>query len=216
MSRGSSATPPHAPDLPGRDPRSPARAASSSCRAAISSSGRAGMHSSRQTRVPISQGSKYSKHRKKGPAGMPGLSLCWMFISNSFKTDIGWTALAPVSFVPDVAAALSAPLTLHPDRAGMWGTHIVATNPDVAAAVPAVVAADPDPIVVRAGRGGNYFYGTRWGRSNADDNLSIRGTRRGQDSSGAESKLCFRFIQTPLLLGSVNASFARKGCGLVN
>ena len=113
------------------------------------------MHSSRQIRVPISQGSKYSKHRKKGPAGMPGLSLCWMFISKSFKPDIGWTALAPVSFVPDVAAALSAPLTLHPDRAGMWGTHIVATNPDVVAAVPAVVAADPDPIAVRAGRGGD-------------------------------------------------------------
>jgi hypothetical protein len=88
-----------------------------------------------------------------------------------------------MTFVPDVTAALSAPLTLHPNRTGMWRTPVVAADPDVAVAVPAVVATDPDPIAVLTGRNRNDFDRARWGRSNADNNLCIRRTGCEQDHS---------------------------------
>jgi hypothetical protein len=84
-----------------------------------------------------------------------------------------------------MTAALSTPLTTNPDGTGVWGTHIVATDPDITTAVPAVVSADPDPIAMRAGRSGNDFDGTRWRRSDADDDLRVCSTGREKDSSGS-------------------------------
>jgi hypothetical protein len=88
-----------------------------------------------------------------------------------------------VSFVPDVTAALAAPLTLHPNRATTRGTLVVAADPDVTMTVPAVIAADPDPIAVLVGHNRDDFDRTRWRRSDADNNLCIRRTGCKQDYS---------------------------------
>jgi hypothetical protein len=105
-----------------------------------------------------------------------------------------------VAFVPDVTAAFAAPFALYPDGAGMRRTIIVATNPDVTAAVPAVVAANPDPIAVGAGGSGDDFDGTRWGRPDADDQLCIRGSGGEKDGCGGCEKVVFHVH--PLLLCS--------------
>jgi hypothetical protein len=88
--------------------------------------------------------------------------------------------------MPHVPAAFATPLTADPDRTGMWGTHVMTANPDVTAAVPAMVATDPDPIAMRAGRSGNDFDGTRWRRSDANDDLCVCGTGREKDSGSSE------------------------------
>jgi hypothetical protein len=60
----------------------------------------------------------------------------------------------------------------------VWGTIPTARNPDVAAAVPAVVAVDPD--VLAAGTGTASFNDGS-GRSNADHNLRKSGGRQQGD-----------------------------------
>src|ERR1700731_661845 len=81
--------------------------------------------------------------------------------------------LPPVALVPDVPAALLAPLSRHPDGTGMRRPDVVAGNPDVMVAVPAIEASDPDPIEVsRWSRGHHHNRGRRW-RPDPNDNLRL-------------------------------------------
>jgi hypothetical protein len=116
---------------------------------------------------------------------MPGFLFTDGSLRKFLSPGINPSRLAPVSFVPDIAATLSTPFTGYPDGTGVRGTHVAAADPDIAMAVPAVIAADPDVIAMRAWRYRNDFDGARWRRSDADDDLCIRGTRREKDSSGS-------------------------------
>jgi hypothetical protein len=92
--------------------------------------------------------------------------------------------LAPVALMPDLAAALVTPLAWDPDGSGPGRFGVVALNPDVATAVPAVIAGFPNPIAMGAGWSGNDLDGTRRGRSDTDHNLGIGDARSQDDGSG--------------------------------
>jgi hypothetical protein len=94
------------------------------------------------------------------------------------------TGLAPVAVVPDLAAALAAPVARDPDGSGMGRLGVTAADPDVAAAVPAVIAGNPDPAAMW-GRGDN-LYPTRRGRP--DTNHDLRRGGRSQDDGGGRSE----------------------------
>jgi hypothetical protein len=95
-----------------------------------------------------------------------------------------------VAFVPDVATALFAPLAGNPDGSGVRGMGVVTGDPNVAVAVPAVEASDPDPITMGWRGRGNDLNGTRWGRTDSYNNLGGRGTHGEEgDGSGGEQGL---------------------------
>ena len=87
--------------------------------------------------------------------------------------------LLPVAFDQDPAVTAMLPAMRDPDRATMRGANPVAVNPDVAVAIPAVIAVDPDPTFMRwmvvdldDGRGGRH----------ANDDLRRNGGRNEADS----------------------------------
>ena len=89
------------------------------------------------------------------------------------------TFLLPVAFDQDPAVTAMLPAVCDPDRAGMRGANPVTVNPDVAVAIPAVIAVDPDPTFMRwmvmdldDGRGGRH----------ANDDLRRNGGRNEADS----------------------------------
>ena len=86
--------------------------------------------------------------------------------------------LAPVALVPDLAATLGTPFTRDPNGSRTRGLGVAATDPDVATAIPAVIAGFPYPAAMW-GRGNN-LHRARWGRSYANYNLGI-GDGRSQD-----------------------------------
>jgi hypothetical protein len=79
----------------------------------------------------------------------------------------------PVAFDPDIAATSMIPVTLDPAGVGVGGLGIVSRNPDVAVAVPAVIAVMPGPAWVLAWHGWNDFNGARWGWSDANNDLGL-------------------------------------------
>ena len=87
--------------------------------------------------------------------------------------------LPPVAFDQDPAVTALFPAMRNPDRARMRRADPMAVDPDVAVAVPAVIAVDPDPSVMR--RTIVSFDDGR-GRRNANDNLRQSG-RRSQTKS---------------------------------
>ena len=60
-----------------------------------------------------------------------------------------WSGLPPVTLDQDPAVTALFPAMGGPDRAGMRGVDPVAVDPDVAVAIPAVIAVDPNPTGVR-------------------------------------------------------------------
>jgi len=84
---------------------------------------------------------------------------------------------------PIPAAWAASPVTWHPARVRAWRSSIGSRDPDVAATVPAVIAALPDPVRM-ADRPDRNDLTHRWRRSNADIDLRLcRGC--GQGESGA-------------------------------
>jgi hypothetical protein len=95
--------------------------------------------------------------------------------------------LLPVAGVPDVAAALFAPLAFNPYGSAMWGTGVVTMDPDIAVAVPAVKSRNPDPTLVWGG--GHDFNGARRRWTNADDNLCVGSAYREEEAADCGEKL---------------------------
>jgi hypothetical protein len=95
--------------------------------------------------------------------------------------------LAPVSFHPDPTAAAADPATFDPACAGTRWCYVGAGNPDVAVAVPTVVAGVPGPVPMLGWGRRNDFARTGW-RPDADDHLSLCHAGREEKSadSGAE------------------------------
>jgi hypothetical protein len=85
--------------------------------------------------------------------------------------------VVPVTFDPDVAAVALVPVTADPVGVGVGWLGVVSGDPDVAVAVPAMVAIVPGPARVFAGCDGDYFDWTRRGRADSDDDLGLRNTR---------------------------------------
>ncbi len=77
--------------------------------------------------------------------------------------------LAPVAFVPDVAAALVDPVAFDPDRMRTGRGHIGSWNPDIAVTVPAMIAGVPGPIGVSTRRGGYSLDHSSWWTDAYDD-----------------------------------------------
>ena len=96
--------------------------------------------------------------------------------------------------MPDVASAFGDPGTFNPDGTAMGWTAIAAGDPDVAMAVPAMVAGNPDPIAMRCD--GDDFHGTRRGWADADDDLCVGCTYGEKESaySGQDLFLHFRAL----------------------
>lgn len=88
------------------------------------------------------------KHKKRG--------LCPAFVCR-FGVDSANPAnatnsagfLLPVTFDQHPAVTTMLPAMGDPDRTGMRGTRPVAVDPNIAVAIPTVIAVDPDPAVMR-------------------------------------------------------------------
>ena len=90
-----------------------------------------------------------------------------------------FSGLLPVAFDQDPAVTAMLPAMRNPDSIAMRGANPVAVNPDVAVAIPTVIAVDPDPTFMRwmvvdldDGRGGRH----------AHDDLRQHGGRNETDS----------------------------------
>jgi hypothetical protein len=73
--------------------------------------------------------------------------------------------------MPDIAAAAGTPVAFDPVGTSEGGSGVVAGNPDVSSAVPAVEAGYPYPVGVLARDYGDNLNGARWRWANADDDL---------------------------------------------
>jgi hypothetical protein len=89
--------------------------------------------------------------------------------------------LAPVARVPDLAAAFGAPLARDPDGSGTGRFGVAAADPDVAMAVPAVIAGNPYPATMWGRR--NNLHRARRGRPDTNHDLCLGGAR-SQDDGG--------------------------------
>jgi hypothetical protein len=86
--------------------------------------------------------------------------------------------------MPDVAAAAGTPVAFYPVGALKGRALVTAGDPNVAVAVPAVVAGVPGPT--GAGGDGDDLDGTRGWGADADDDLGARGERRRQKDGTCE------------------------------
>jgi hypothetical protein len=68
-----------------------------------------------------------------------------------------------MTLYPDITATPMIPMTLNPAGVGVWWFHIGSRNPDVAIAVPAVIACVPCPVGVLMWRGRDDFMRSRRG-----------------------------------------------------
>jgi hypothetical protein len=112
-------------------------------------------------------------------------------------TGVGrWTAhpikirfgLAPVAFYPDIATAAMVPVPFGPTSMGMGRFDVGPGNPDVAIAVPTVVAGVPCPVrmFVRRRRH-DLVWALRWGDADYDLGLcNACGENKRAGNSGEE------------------------------
>jgi hypothetical protein len=90
-----------------------------------------------------------------------------------------------VAFDPDVATATVGPVAIHPMGAAMGRFGIKAGMPYIGVSIPDVIAGVPGPVTMLRGRGRNDFDGTRWGRTDANDDLRTRGQGAGEENSAS-------------------------------
>jgi len=114
------------------------------------------------------------------------------------RSHQGRADLAPVALMPDLAAALVTPLAWDPGGSATGRFGVAALNPDVATAVPAVIAGFPNPIAMGAGWSGNDFDRAWRRRPNTNHNLGI-GDACSQDDGGCGSEQMMLEIHTFLL-----------------
>jgi hypothetical protein len=116
-----------------------------------------------------------------------------------------------VSLYEDIPAVAMHPVMANPMRARMRWTIPAARNPDIARAVPAVVAADPD----KAGAGRwTASFDDRRGRPDTDHNLPIR-DGRGERCSKQQSENEFLHGFLLLMGNSLLAADRPAGIGVL-
>ncbi len=101
----------------------------------------------------------------------------------------GLSSLAPAPFDPYIAPVAMDPAAFNPACVGMRGLLVGARNPDIVRAIPAMIAGMPGPVgmIMRYWR--YYFNGTWRGRTNANDNLRIRGSGREKNGTCCDQEL---------------------------
>ena len=110
---------------------------------------------------------------------------CGAHLPLSFLLFFG---LLPVAFDQDPAVTAMLPAMRNPDRAMMRGANPVAVNPDVAVAIPAVIAVDPNPTFMRRMV---VDLDDRLGRRNAHNDLRHTGGRNETDSKQQRQRSFF-------------------------
>jgi hypothetical protein len=80
-----------------------------------------------------------------------------------------------VAFDPDVAVATAVPVALDPTSVGVGWFHVVSGNPDIAVAIPAMVAIVPCPFGMLVGWRRNVLNWALWW-TDADDDLGLCNT----------------------------------------
>jgi hypothetical protein len=78
-----------------------------------------------------------------------------------------------VTFDPNIAATPVVPVTGDPVGVGVGWFGVVSGDPNVAVAVPAVIAVVPGPTGMLAGYGGNDFVRSLRRRADANDDLGL-------------------------------------------
>ena len=106
--------------------------------------------------------------------------------------------LPPIALVPDVAAALFAPVAGNPDCSRMRRPAIGAGNPDVGMPIPTVVTLNPDITGMRSS--GYNLNRARRRRADADDDLSVGSADRKKESGYGDEESARCFHENLLLL----------------
>jgi len=110
--------------------------------------------------------------------------------------------------MPDVATALLAPVALDPDGTGMRWTAVGAVNPDVGVAIPAVIAGNPD---IAGTRGWDHLDRT-WRRgTDADDNLRFGGADREEERGYSDEEIAFQVQEVPPFSPTMDAEIPATG-----
>jgi hypothetical protein len=81
--------------------------------------------------------------------------------------------LAPVTFDPNVAAAMVVPVAFDPVGVGVGWFHVVSGNPDIAVVFPAVVAGVPGPVGVLVRWWRDDLNRARWWWTDANNDLGL-------------------------------------------
>jgi hypothetical protein len=76
-----------------------------------------------------------------------------------------------VSFNPDVASAAMSPVAIYPMGMRVWGLLVNAGDPDIAVAIPAMIAVMPGPITMLGRRRRDDFMRAFGWWTEADDDL---------------------------------------------
>jgi hypothetical protein len=92
-----------------------------------------------------------------------------------------------VTFDPDVAVAVVIPMTVNPMGVSVRRLNVGSGNPDVAVTIPAVIASVPGPVgVLVRGRRNDFMW--PFGRTDANDDLSLCNSRGEQKAAGGSEK----------------------------
>lgn len=117
--------------------------------------------------------------------------------------------LPPVTFNHDPAAMATHPVMTNPDCVHVRWAHPTAWYPDIAAIIPAVIAADPYEAGLRR-RTGTFNEGSR----RRDPNKDLRERRRRKQSESEKQREC-NFLHYERVLQRVNV-FEKPGWVLVS
>jgi hypothetical protein len=90
--------------------------------------------------------------------------------------------------MPDVAAAARTPVAFHPVSTSEGGSCVVAGDPYITSAVPAVKARYPYPVWMFAWYDWDHLNGARRGRANADDDLGAGERSAGSEGAGQKNE----------------------------
>jgi hypothetical protein len=104
-----------------------------------------------------------------------------------------------VAFDPDVAVAVVVPVAVDPAGVGVRRFYVGSGNPDVAIAIPAVVAGVPGPIWVLMGWGRDVFNGAGRGTDTNYD-LTLHNTCGEKECAGDRGEYFFHRCYLLMLL----------------
>jgi len=111
-----------------------------------------------------------------------------------------------------MAAAFFTPFAFHPNRPSMRRTTVGSGNPDISAAIPAMVSRHPYPVAMHGRRLWHYFHRTwrRW--SDADNNLCVGGTNAQKEGAGCGEDMFLHRVHRSLELLPVKMRIAWESC----
>jgi len=128
---------------------------------------------------------------------------------------LSFVRLAPVSFDPNVFAVAMVPVAFDPASVWMWRRNVLAGDPNVGVAVPAMIAGVPGPVAVLVRRRWNHFVRTRR-RANGDVNLSCCDASGEEERARCSEKLLLHEIDLLKNCSRLGRDFAKRSCGVLD